>query len=241
VSEQLLFPDAVMTEEEKKERVLLQTKRQWAKYSQAHRDELNAKGRARYAENREQEVARNKAYYARNKQRMLDINKKWKKEHPVYAAQIARNWRVNHPDESKKLAREKRLRNPEASREVGRRWRRRHKAKALVNSARERNKTKKLPFDLHDHIDEIQKRIDTGHCELTGIPLNLAATPASNYNAVSIDRVVPQLGYVYSNIRIVAFAVNCMMGNWGEDVALSIFASWTQQKKAREEKPCATM
>lgn len=33
----------------------------------------------------------------------------------------------------------------------------------------------------------------------------------------SIDRVIPNLGYVYSNIRIVCFGMNAALGDWGED------------------------
>ena len=46
----------------------------------------------------------------------------------------------------------------------------------------------------------------------------------------ALDRIDPSKGYVYGNVRIVAFAVNAMLGDWGEDVAMSIINQWLQNK-----------
>lgn len=86
----------------------------------------------------------------------------------------------------------------------------------LAINARSRAKAKKLPYDLDEHLDAINARAK-GVCELTGIPFRTQSGPVT-WDSPSIDRIKPELGYVYSNIRFVLHAVNMALGNWGEGV-----------------------
>jgi hypothetical protein len=84
-----------------------------------------------------------------------------------------------------------------------------------------------MEFDLNNYIQEIQARMDKGFCELTGIRLNLASKAEKpSFDVPSIDRINSMKGYVYSNIRIVCFAANAMLGSWGEGSALKMARSW---------------
>jgi hypothetical protein len=100
----------------------------------------------------------------------------------------------------------------------------------LVRHARFRAEKKRVAFDLSAHIDEIQKLIDNGLCEVTGLPLNLDG--GRTWDSPSLDRIVPAAGYLYSNIRIVCHAVNGAMGDWGEqkmvEMALAILGKRKQ-------------
>jgi len=99
-------------------------------------------------------------------------------------------------------------------------YRTKHRAKELVRHAQRRASKMLLPFDLDLHIPELQMRIDTGTCEMTGLPM-----PVQNgrqWNTPSIDRIEPTKGYVLSNVRIVCLAVNCALGFWGPEVLLAI-------------------
>src|SRR5271166_2444795 len=54
-----------------------------------------------------------------------------------------------------------RLKNPEYQRT----YRLRHRAQCLVNRIRSRAESVNLPFDLNEHIQDIQARIDANECD----------------------------------------------------------------------------
>lgn len=110
-----------------------------------------------------------------------------------------------------------------------RNYHRRHRAVKLVGTIRNRAKKLGIPFDLNGSIPLIQARIDAGKCELTGVPFRLDAGLA--FDSPSIDRIDPKLGYVYPNIRVVCFAMNCALNNWGEEVLLKVVTAWLAKRK----------
>jgi hypothetical protein len=88
---------------------------------------------------------------------------------------------------------------------------------------------KKAAFDLTQHLEAIQLRIDKGRCELTGLPLRL--THGLTWDSPSLDRVDPTQGYLYSNIRIVCHAANSALGNWGESVLMQLSKGMAAQRR----------
>ena len=111
---------------------------------------------------------------------------------------------------------------------AGRRFRVNHMATALILAAKYRAMGKGIPFDLDQHREELTKRVNAFTCELTGIPLDPTARKA--FNSASLDRIEPALGYVYSNIRVVSYAVNCALGTWGENVLRMIATRLLERK-----------
>lgn len=101
----------------------------------------------------------------------------------------------------------------------------------LIVAARARANKLDLPFDLDLHTAELKERIRLGVCELSGVSLKVERG-AKQANSASIDRIVPELGYVYSNIRVIAFALNAGLGNWGEDAFAEIVKAWLERRKA---------
>lgn len=98
------------------------------------------------------------------------------------------------------------------------RVRRERRAYCLVNDAKRRAVAKKsiCTIDWRD----IQRRIDLGACEVTGMLFDLN-TPKS-WNAPSLDQIVPGAGYTPENTRVVLYAVNTMANDWGLDLILSV-------------------
>ena len=109
-----------------------------------------------------------------------------------------------------------------AASEAKRRFERR--ASVLVSTARTRAKKRGLEFDLDEHIPRIQERIDAGVCEITGSPFDLS--PGRKFNSPSIDRINPQRGYTYDNIRVVLNLVNAALGDWGEQTLRDVMGAW---------------
>lgn len=114
----------------------------------------------------------------------------------------------------------------ESIRATSLRYRKTKRAQNLVRQAKRRALDKDLPYDLDDYVDDIQARIDQGVCELTGAPLDFTR---SSHRSPSLDRLVPSTGYVYSNIRVVCYGINCAMGDWGEDALMEMVKSWIEK------------
>ncbi len=125
-------------------------------------------------------------------------------------------------------------------------WTKRHRARAtehqrrywmerralsLVCSAKARATKRGLMFDLSFHTSAIQARIDSGRCELSGIPFRL--TGGRTFDSPSIDRINPAIGYIYTNIRIVCSCMNAALGDWGEEILHAVLTSWNQQRARR--------
>lgn len=105
-----------------------------------------------------------------------------------------------------------------------------YRAKALVYLCKQRAAKKRVPFDLDQHAKALQSRIDAGFCELTGIPFRLDLS--RSFDSPSLDRIVPELGYTYANVRVVCYAMNCALGTWGEAPLLLMLEAWKKKKEA---------
>lgn len=106
--------------------------------------------------------------------------------------------------------------------------RRRYKrAMCLIATARTRARKRGIEFDLHQHVADIQNRIDVGVCEITGVKFDLS--PGRKFNSPSLDRINPKLGYVHSNVRVVLNLMNAAMGDWGEEVLRSVMHVWNSR------------
>ena len=114
-------------------------------------------------------------------------------------------------------------------RDYSRRWRQKNLAMALIGHARTRARRLGLPFDLAEHREELQARIDAGKCELSGIDLNLEVGKTAR--SVSLDRIEPEKGYIYENVRVICCALNFGMSNWGEDELLAIVSQWIKHRE----------
>jgi hypothetical protein len=101
----------------------------------------------------------------------------------------------------------------------------------MIRHAKKRAEKYKVPFDLDQHVEKIKTRLARMRCEMTGIPLQRGSEGVADrkFNSPSLDRIVPSKGYVYKNIRIVCWAMNCAMGTWGEGVLRTIVKAWIEK------------
>ena len=87
-----------------------------------------------------------------------------------------------------------------------------------VASAKHRAAKRGLPFDLTEDWALEQINRQDFKCALTGIPfLAGRASGRARAYAPSFDRIDNSKGYTTDNVRIVVFAINLMMLDWGEE------------------------
>ena len=114
--------------------------------------------------------------------------------------------------------------NQEAIRKSVKKHREKYRMKFLLYHARDRSSKKGIPYDLDEHRAELEARLDKGLCELTGFPF--ASGNGRQFNSPSLDRIHPNLGYVYTNIRLICLSANMALGNWGEENTKQLMSRW---------------
>lgn len=137
-------------------------------------------------------------------------NLAWRERNREHLRAASRQWDLNNPERAR--AREERRATTPAGR-----------AKKLFNAARSRAKMYDLPFDLT--YDWVVLRLERGVCEKTGLAFSLVqgrGQGSQDLRTASIDRIVPSLGYVQTNCRVIVWGYNCLKGN-KSDVEVDAF------------------
>ncbi len=103
----------------------------------------------------------------------------------------------------------------------------------LICHARKRAKHKNWLMTIDQK--RIQTIIETGKCQLTGLPFDLLQeqTTFQNPYAPSLDRIDSSLGYLDSNVRVVLAAVNRALGQEGETTMLPILEAMVASIKIK--------
>ena len=96
----------------------------------------------------------------------------------------------------------------------------RDRVKQLYVGALNRSKTKNLPFDIDcQYLYELWLLQD-GRCCVSGVEFDLERPDEfghCRWNAPSLDRIKPELGYTKGNLRLVCYQVNAAMQHYGLD------------------------
>lgn len=104
--------------------------------------------------------------------------------------------------------------------------------------ARARAKTKKRTCSID--LDWLLDRVETNNfcCELTGIEFYSRSFGVEHPRAFSpsIDRIDSSKGYEPNNVRIVLFAINVMLLDWGDRVFGIVSNAYAFQKKRVRRK-----
>lgn len=93
----------------------------------------------------------------------------------------------------------------------------------LVAMAKNRAKAKDLPFNItKNYMVKLWKEQD-GKCAFSGKELVLEAGEGRvNPDAPSIDRILPELGYVKGNVRLVTYHVNVCLSEFGDKALVEL-------------------
>lgn len=82
-----------------------------------------------------------------------------------------------------------------------------------------------LPFDLDLEYFESLK---VERCPVLGLQIDYEATGRPGANCFSLDRIVPEKGYVKGNVQIISYKANLMKQNASVDELLD-FANWIKR------------
>lgn len=109
------------------------------------------------------------------------------------------------------------------------------RAKTLWLAARQRAEQKGVVFSLP--FAWVHERVQTGRCEVTGLPFNLeerrTKTSTGGPYTPSIDRRDPVKGYTPENCRVILWALNCALGQWGDEVFTVIAKAYAESEWLR--------
>jgi hypothetical protein len=88
----------------------------------------------------------------------------------------------------------------------------------LCAMAKNRSKSKQLPFDLTtEYLHSLWIEQD-GRCCITNEVFDLSRPTkqgSCRWNAPSLDRIKPELGYTQGNVRLVCYQINTAMNEYG--------------------------
>ena len=158
--------------------------------------------------------------------------RKWRKANPEKVSASRRKWQKANPEKVSASTRKWEKANPEKVSASTRKWK---KANPEKKSASERKnyfrrlarkkgkicKDKSLPFDLTESfLCELATRQDY-KCAVTGVEMVIGIGKGRSHYNMSLDRVIPEKGYVKDNVRFVCHIINTMKQDLSDDELLT--------------------
>jgi len=112
------------------------------------------------------------------------------------------------------------LNNKEKSSDGNIKWKEENKGLTRIFAYKTRAKKLGVPFNL-----EVEDLMDVpDYCPILGIKLNKDKVFAKDHS-ISLDRIIPELGYVKGNVQFISFLANRMKNNASFSQLLK-FADW---------------
>ena len=137
----------------------------------------------------------------------------------------SKKWREANPEKIREHNRKYREANPEKIKEYNRKYREANQFKIAIRLVKMRSNKKKIPFDLDiEHLEQLWEKCE-GICSMTGVPMLKMSEEGHGKDpfVVSVDRIVPEKGYVKGNVRLVSFWYNATRSNNDDKFTLEMF------------------
>lgn len=165
------------------------------------------------AENR---AAYYKDYYEKHKEKKLTRQKVKGKEYREKNKEAIKERQKAYYEKNKEAIKEKTSKkraelyseNPLEVLQKQKQWKLDNLEKYLVQGAKQRAKKYDIPFDITYRDIVIPE-----YCPYLGIKL----VPFSDWSSPSLDKIVPELGYVKGNIQVISTKANTMKNNATQD------------------------
>lgn len=133
-----------------------------------------------------------------------DYQKIYREKYKEKAKEYARNYYLLNKEKLNRINLDNKKSNPE---------------RILWQSAKDRALKFNLPFDI-----EISDVVIPKYCKILGIPL-FKGSGGPTANSPSLDRIIPELGYIKENIQVISFKANTMKSNATKDEMI-LFSIW---------------
>lgn len=98
-----------------------------------------------------------------------------------------------------------------------------------------RAKTAGVPHNITANDIEKLLTYQNWRCAVSGIHLTEPRGKKEPF-APSLDRIVPALGYVVGNVRVVCMIVNLAMNVWGEESLVKLVSEWNGNLLSEQPK-----
>jgi hypothetical protein len=164
-------------------------------------------------------------------------NKKWKKANSQQSKELSKKYYNKNRQSIRERAR------GSYANGAGQQWYQNNKERILsarkgldgtilsmFRSARSRAKKENIPFDL---TVEYLHKIATENCPVTNKPMDWNGEENNSLNRPSLDKIIPELGYVQGNVAIISYRMNTKKNNLLETelVQLLQYVQLYSQKK----------
>lgn len=157
-----------------------------------------------------------KQYYQEHKEKKLARDKVRGKEYREENKEVLKQKNKEYYEQNKEQLKERHKKNrlekykadPKKDTAKQKEWKLNNIERYLVQSARNRAKKYNLPFDI-THEDVVVPEF----CPYLGIKL----VPFSEWSSPSLDKIIPELGYVKGNIQVISTKANTMKNNATQD------------------------
>jgi hypothetical protein len=189
-----------------------------------------------YAENKEEILAKNREYNLKNRDSIRKAEKAYNETHSEEIKQYRRSRHVINRD--KNIARSKDFYEENKPRilEEQKDKRRKRPSYSIFYAAKNRAKENNIPFSLVEE-DVVIPRL----CPILGIPLE-RGTGVHHDESPSLDRIVPELGYIRENVAVISYRANTLktdgtakehrlIANWIEGISSFVFETTPAVKK----------
>lgn len=127
----------------------------------------------------------------------------YRKTHRSSIREAQKKYYLLNKDKVKSKVNEYRLKNLEKIKVDKHLYYRNTLVDRILYEARKRADKYSIPFDLDRediHVPEV--------CPVLGIPIIVNSSSGPNNNSPSLDRVVPSLGYVHGNVKVISWRAN---------------------------------
>ena len=151
-----------------------------------------------YEENKERIQEYNREWYKANKEKRREYNREYREANKERIQEYKRDWYKAN----KERLQERRDANKEKKQEYNREYLKTNVEMSMWHSCKKRAKKRDLPFDLTIEDLEVPEK-----CPILGLELK-AGNDSSREISPSLDRIVPELGYVKGNIRVISLRAN---------------------------------
>ena len=174
-------------------------------YKKKYREENEEKIKKYREENKEKIKEQRKKYREENKEKIKEWNKKYYQENKERINERCKKY--NKENKEKLNAQRKKYREEDRGR---------HMAQQIRYRANEKN----LPYDLDaDYLKSIWP--EDNKCPALGLEFSKPGEGLKE-NSSSLDRLVPELGYVKGNVAIVSMLANQIMSNATPDQVIAV-------------------